>query len=437
MLLATRALLLAAVSAAALTFASAAHAATVAMEGDVLTFEAAAGEQNTVDINRTSNGFVKVWGGDIGGLEILTPDTCSLEFDDEVWCDLPQRVVVETGDEDDTARSIDFPAEIHLGPGDDRLLSGRFGDDVSGGDGRDTVDYFELAQGGPRRTSGVTVTYDGQANDGASGEGDNVKPDVEVVSGTGFPDRLVGDDGAQELDGSGGNDVLDGGGGNDALGGSAGDDAINGGAGDDSIDGHSDSDRIDAGPGRDQVRGDLPCRIFTCGGGPDEIVVRDGEADLVQCGIGFDRVIADALDGVQRDGFEVCELVELPPPPPPPPPPEKVVAGTLRIASGSSLRRMLARGIVLTVSCPAACGVSGTASVERRTAKRLRLTSTTIARGATPGLDARRSAKLILRLDRRTRQRLRRARRLTVALRVTYRYAGGSAHLSRTATWRR
>jgi Ca2+-binding RTX toxin-like protein len=315
------------------------------MSGGVLTFEADAGEQNTVDINRTSDGFAQVWGGSSVDLEILTPGTCSPSPPVYVECDLPQRVVVKTGDENDDARSIDFPAEIQLGPGDDEVLSGRFADTIIGGDGRDSVSYFESAQGGPRRTSGVTVTDDGRANDGASGEGDNVDASVEVVSGTGMDDRLVGDDGPQELQGGGGNDVLEGAAGNDMLSGSAGDDVLNGGAGDDSIDGDADGDRIDAGSGRDQVRGDQPCRVFTCGGGPDQITVRDGEPDTVQCGIGHDRVIADAIDGVQRDGFEVCEQVELPiatPPAQPAPattrPAPSAGAGMVRVASNGRCR---------------------------------------------------------------------------------------------------
>ncbi len=440
---ARRLALVLAVGAVALTSASSAHAASVAMSGGVLIFEADPGEQNTVEINRTSAGFARVWGGSSVDLRILTPGTCAPSPPSDVVCDLPQRVVVKTGDENDNARSIDFPAEVQLGPGDDELLSGRFADTVIGGDGRDSVSYFEFAQGGPRRTSGVTVTYDGQANDGANGEGDNVDASVEVVSATGMDDRLIGDAGAQELQGGGGNDVLEGAAGNDTLSGSAGDDVLNGGAGDDSIDGDADRDRIDAGPGRDHVRGDQPCRVFTCGGGPDEITVRDGEPDTVQCGIGHDRVIADAIDGVQRDGFEVCEQVELPiatlpaqPTPAATRPAPSARAGMVRVASGGRLPRILRRGIRLTVSCPQACTVAGTASVSARDAKRLGLKRARIAGGTTTIPAAGRSRTLTLRIDPRTRRSLRRARRLSAMVNVTFQYANGSTSTSRKATFR-
>ena len=145
---ARRLALVLAVGAVALTSASSADAASVAMSGGVLIFEADPGEQNTVEINRTSNGFARVWGGSSVDLRILTPGTCSPSPPSDVVCDLPQRVVVKTGDENDNARSIDFPAEIQLGPGDDELLSGRFADTVIGGDGRDSVSYFEFAVAG-------------------------------------------------------------------------------------------------------------------------------------------------------------------------------------------------------------------------------------------------------------------------------------------------
>src|SRR6185295_14762220 len=68
----------------------------------------------------------------------------------------------------------------------------------------------------------LTVSIDGVANDGDTGEGDNVKTDVETV---------VGGDGADTLTGSSGNNKLVGGIGNDSLNGAAGDDILDGGVG--------------------------------------------------------------------------------------------------------------------------------------------------------------------------------------------------------------
>ncbi len=99
-------------------------------------------------------------------------------------------------------------------------------DTVSGGPGTDTADYSAA-------TSGVTVSLDGLANDGA-GEGDNVGGDVERVVGSGWDDVLTG--------GPGG-DVLVGGGGQDELFGLGGDDTI------DALDGLKDI--VDGGDGTD------------------------------------------------------------------------------------------------------------------------------------------------------------------------------------------
>ena len=42
--------------------------------------------------------------------------------------------------------------------------------------------------------------------------------------------------------------------------------------------------------------------------GDDRILVRDGQHDVVNCGPGFDRVIADTTDAVAAD----CEVVRMP-----------------------------------------------------------------------------------------------------------------------------
>ncbi len=100
-------------------------------------------------------------------------------------------------------------------------------------------------------------------------------------------DRLVGTNHADVLNGRGGDDTLYGQGGNDRL---------NGGAGDDYLLGGSGRDRLIGGPGRDVLIG---------GSGNDTIFARDGEVDLVKCGPGRDRVVADRNDKVARD----CESV--------------------------------------------------------------------------------------------------------------------------------
>ncbi len=108
-------------------------------------------------------------------------------------------------------------------------------DTIVGGSGKDTASYAA-------RTGAVAVTLDGKANDGATGEGDNVGGDVEnVTSGSG----------ADRLSGSALGNRLDSGAGNDALSGLDGDDLLFAGYGNDSLRGGPGTDRCDPGLGTD------------------------------------------------------------------------------------------------------------------------------------------------------------------------------------------
>ena len=72
------------------------------------------------------------------------------------------------------------------------------------------------------------------------------------------------------------------------IAGGSGDDTLAGGAGGDEVDGGLGNDRLTGGPGPDRLLG---------GVGNDAIDSRDGVRDTVLCGLGFDRVRADQLDG--------------------------------------------------------------------------------------------------------------------------------------------
>ena len=154
--------------------------------------------------------------------------------------------------------------------GNDTFPEGEFvtgADDISGGTGRDSVLY------GQRRAD-ISVDLDNVADDGAAGEGDNVRSDVEVVSSGSGDDVLIGNDAANELSSTAGSDRFEGRGGADAL---------------------SALDGTDAGD--DTLLGN---------GGNDTIRVADDVLDTVQCGNGAqDSVFIDA-------GLDIivgCELV--------------------------------------------------------------------------------------------------------------------------------
>jgi hypothetical protein len=100
---------------------------------------------------------------------------------------------------------------------------------LSGGSGIDTVEYGA----GFGCSAAVTVTLDNQANDGTSGQHDNVKSDVENVIGGPDEDELFGStSGFQSLVGGAADDLLVGEpASSDCSGGSACEDRLKGGTG--------------------------------------------------------------------------------------------------------------------------------------------------------------------------------------------------------------
>jgi Ca2+-binding RTX toxin-like protein len=181
-----------------------------------------------------------------------------------------------SGDEgDDVLRDTD---QVQGGPGDDRIVDPGAGG-IAGGEGHDVVvaDYTRSAAQFPltlaisdTTLAGIDATgieqYDITTSTGAW----NDSIDSRAYSGVLDVETLDGND---TVRGGPGVDVVDGGAGNDALA---------------------------PGPGADVVRG---------GTGDDSISVRDGLADSVSCGDGFDTVVADRADVLIG-----CESVSLPPP---------------------------------------------------------------------------------------------------------------------------
>jgi Ca2+-binding RTX toxin-like protein len=144
------------------------------------------------------------------------------------------------------------PDNLHGRGGDDTFDGGPGNDLFIGGDGVDLVTYFS-------RSAPLRITLDGNADDGESGENDNLAPDVERVNAGQGSDTVVGSDQA--------NTIL----------GHAGDDSINGAGGADSLQGLSGNDSITGGPGRDTLSG---------ADGDDVLRAADGEPDQLFCGKG-------------------------------------------------------------------------------------------------------------------------------------------------------
>jgi Ca2+-binding RTX toxin-like protein len=182
------------------------------------------------------------------------------------------------------------------GPGDDEER-GQAGSDTfyqesaaNGGDlmigsfGTDTVRYRDVSGASPNRSANVTVTVDNQANDGQSGEGDNVRKDIEKVYGGDGNDTLTGDENPNRLFGLGGNDTLRGLGGNDTLTGSAGNDNLQGGTGNDVLSGGDGDDTLSGGDGRDRLTGNAGADDLNGGGGAsDYCTLGTGGATKTEC----------------------------------------------------------------------------------------------------------------------------------------------------------
>jgi Bacterial Ig domain/Cadherin domain/RTX calcium-binding nonapeptide repeat (4 copies) len=183
---------------------------------------------------------------------------------------------------DDRVYGSDGDDELSGGRGDDFLQGAGGSDVIAGGAGTDTADY------GLRRGA-VRVTLGSGANDGAPGERDDVRADVERVNSGRGDDVLVGNARANALSGGGGRDMLE------------------GRRGDDALRGDADADRLLGGRGDDRLWG---------GSGRDRLEDRDGAGfvDRLRCGRGRgDTALADGRDRVARD----CERVRRRRPPRP------------------------------------------------------------------------------------------------------------------------
>jgi Ca2+-binding RTX toxin-like protein len=251
------------------------------------------------------------------------------------------------------------------GPGDDTIL-GRGGNDaVQGGDGKDLLDGGSGADsiaGGAgddtitygSRATGVSISLDGTANDGGSGESDNIAGDIESIFGGAGDDVITGNDERNMIGGQGGNDTIRGGGGDDVINGGEGADSVSGGDGKDIVnytweaqpisasydgvandgaDGEGDNlgtdiegvlaspagDRLLGGPSNDFLYGYSGDDILLGGPGSDTIVggegndfiqSMDGRPDFVSCGeppdgedpaSDADVALVDARDSVAAD----------------------------------------------------------------------------------------------------------------------------------------
>jgi Ca2+-binding RTX toxin-like protein len=325
------------------------------------------------------------------------------------------------GDGNDVVRGDDGNDIEDGGPGDDRVgySPGVSNDDDTGADTLigGTGDDRLILDG---HSGGMTISLDGQANDGSPGEGDNVGSDFEQIDGTTSADVFTGSAGHDQFSGGQGDDEIHGGGGDDDLYGGSGDDRVYGDAGNDKVQGANGSDIVDGGPGRDQISGDIASCSFSCTFDPDQLFARDGEQDTVDCGGGADRAQVDSVDivafcaSVDRSG------------PPAGSGPGAGGASPLVVGAAVKLKTLVKRGLVFRFKCAAACKVVATLSYK---GKKLGAGRKTLRKAGT--------ARVVVKVARSSRAKLRRLKGKKLTLRVKVIAKGKTTRLTRTVKLKR
>lgn len=345
---------------------------------------------------------------------------------------------------------------LHGGPGND-TLNGRGGaDKVYGDDGDDSMngdangpaaadvidggggyDYITDEWGEDAASpAAIDVSVDGAANDGRAGERDNVVGVERIWVAN--PGRVAGSSGPDDIyvyPASGSSTVL-GMAGNDMVKGGDSAETVDGGSGADKVVGGRGDDVVVGGPGPDTLYGDNDaggCGPIICAIqiGNDTIRARDGERDSIDCGVGSDTAVVDAVDVVAN-----CEQVD------------RGAAGgggggaggggggggrlALTLPKKPSLRSLAGGGVRIGVACTARCSVKLKVTAAKALARKLRAGK---SRVVATGSGKRSSAgKLNVRLTvpSKLRARLRRlgSARLTLEVAVTQ---GGSKSVVKKA----
>jgi Ca2+-binding RTX toxin-like protein len=362
---------------------SAARAGDVSTAGATLSFVALEGEANDLSVTLAGGTYTLT---DAGGEPVTAGANCTQVAPSQATCpaagitaltidarDRSDSVLVGSGTAAATVTGGAGDDVLVGGDGSDTLNGGTDADRLEGGGGNDTLngetgdDSLDGGLGNDvlnghagvdladysSRGAAVTISIDGTANDGAAGEADNVRTDVENATGGSGNDTLLGGapanllsggPGHDSIDGEAANDTLDGGDGDDALAGGTGTDIVSyasrmapvtvtldglggdgaaaeddtvradvetvvGGLGDDTLTGSAAVDTLWGGPGADTLRGEAGADVLNGDDGDDTLEGGAG-GDTHTGGAGFDTadytariasVTAD-LDGAADDG---------------------------------------------------------------------------------------------------------------------------------------
>ena len=303
---------------AALALPASASASTVMLEagGDeeptLITYAAAAGEANKLDITVAADGRSAEI-NDPGAGSITPGANCAAQNAKKVTCTVPagapraSLVAADLLDGNDAFDLAGASSSVDGGVGNDDLRGGELSDffrggtgadDLRGNAGNDTLIDGDVSgqsvnkdtlDGGlgidwvayNDRAAGVTVDLANPPGEGEPGENDTITG-IENVSGGKGADVIRGDGNVNILQGGNGDDVVEGRESNDIVTGSTGNDTLVGGAG---------IDDIEAEEGDDVLRLENPAgeydRLLTCGPGRDTIIGLAGKPSVsIDCELG-------------------------------------------------------------------------------------------------------------------------------------------------------
>ena len=260
---------------AVLAAAPAAHALTVARDGNTIRIDAAPGEINNVGVFDNAGDLAV---NDDGPVPISPGAGCMDIGGNTVECGAVGTVtgvVANLGDMADAiVHSVPAPATVDGGPGDDGLFTDAgntaapVNDSIVGGSGNDDI-----------------IGYGGDDTlDGGIGS--------DVISGALGNDTLLGNDGDDRLDDLAGSNTLSGGDGDDSLSGGIGNDQLLGGPGSDNVLGNGEldgADVADGGPGTDSA--------FAFNEGEPLTISLDGAANDGAAGQGANYLAVEHVGG--------------------------------------------------------------------------------------------------------------------------------------------
>jgi Ca2+-binding RTX toxin-like protein len=332
-----------------LATAAAASAATVSYDGTTMTYNAAAGEVNNVNVDQSGAAVtINDSTSPVTADATAVTNGCSQDDPNTVTCPTVAAITINLGDMNDSldsTTSVTAPENVDGGAGNDRCLSGGAGNDVIHGGAGDDCIYGDTGNG--TSVSGNDQIFGDDGSDDLRGQSGN-----DLVSGGAGDDFVTGGPGADQVNGDAGDDYLEGGPG---LGTPADNgDVISGGSGIDTYDYfHNSSDNttpvnltldgqandglagegdnilsdvediqasvsnpttitgtaaansISGGNGNDVIDPSDGNDFVFAGGGDDTVNTNDGYVDRVSCGDGADTVNADEFDIVSDD----CETV--------------------------------------------------------------------------------------------------------------------------------